>query len=199
MRLTMIKFIWRSDLCEISSNCRTKTKSKSNPFSKLLARKCMINPVEPEIMKTSRINLTILTALEVSEREYYTFWPHTFVKVGFRVMKESQGDATSVNVCTRKTSVSLASLQKKLYRNVYGIGREAWEKIENRVNGRSWKKSSPVNIEGDFGTAIMEYKLLLTSFIFLSFFYSLSPSVTCYLLHVVIHIVMRRKSIIKLN
>lgn len=121
------------------------------------------------------------------------------MKVGFRVTKESQCDATSVNVYTRKASVSLASFRKKLYRNVYGIGREAWEKIENRVNGRSWKKSSPANIEDDFGTAIMEYKLLLASFISLSFLYSLSPSVTCYLLHVVIHIVMRRKSIIKLN
>lgn len=121
------------------------------------------------------------------------------MKVGFRVTKESQGDATSVNVCTRKTSVSLASLRKKLYRNVYGIGREAWEKIENCVNGRSWKKSSAANIEDNFGTAIMEYKLLLASFIFLSFLYSLSPSMTCYPLHVVIHIVMRRKSIIKLT
>lgn len=73
MRLTMIKFRRRSDICEILSNCRTKTKREIKPFLEVvIARKCMINPVEPEIMKTSRINSTILTALEVSEREYYT-------------------------------------------------------------------------------------------------------------------------------
>lgn len=57
MRLTMIKFRRRSDICEILSNCRTKTKREIKPFLKVvIARKCMINPVEPEIMKTSRIN-----------------------------------------------------------------------------------------------------------------------------------------------
>lgn len=44
MRLTMIKFIRRSDLCEISLNCRTKTKREIKPFLEVVCKEMHDQP-----------------------------------------------------------------------------------------------------------------------------------------------------------